>query len=541
MTVVSRLIFLLLLLFLATVPAVASEVRIPLRLLEDVAPGASLLQLSESDPQLAAALDSVTAEVRRSGRVRVAVKTAVAFAPESLLGDWERTVQRREIANAAAALRKSMPKAKNFEALPGIPYVLLTVDGPGLTRLRSVPGLVRIALESNFNSKRDFVQLRSAARAKAGIVAGARPTPRVTPRIVGGTDASPGTHPFQVGLMTRRISNNYLAQFCGGTLVSPYHVVTAAHCSDDISNPGRDVQVLVGTKSLARRGGGKRINVSRIFIHPGWWERATEFDFDVAVWELATPVTGISFATMANTEPTTPGTLLRVTGWGTLTSNGTSPYYLQQVDVPFVPTVSSSCGSLMGVTERMLCAGDTGKDSCQGDSGGPLTIDRGAGYTELAGIVSFGTECALPDYPGVYANVAESSINGFLRGIVDAPRAFDFQASNYEVSEAGRRVTLTVTRSLAAGSASVVVATASGSAAVRADFRAVTRKLSFRPGVTSASVTINIVNDRLAEGPESFTVTLSSPSAGFSVGDRSTATVSIADDEPAVTGQSASR
>ena len=121
MTVVSRLIFLLLFGFLVTVPAVASEVRIPLRLLENVAPGASLLELSESDHQLAAALDSVTAEVRRSGRVRVAVKTAVAFAPETLLGDWERTVQRREIANAATALRQAMPRAKNFQALPDMP------------------------------------------------------------------------------------------------------------------------------------------------------------------------------------------------------------------------------------------------------------------------------------------------------------------------------------------------------------------------------------------------------------------------------------
>jgi secreted trypsin-like serine protease len=355
---------------------------------------------------------------------------------------------------------------------------------------------------------------------------------------VGGTDASPGVHPFQVALLNKRVSSNYQAQFCGGTLVSAYHVVTAAHCVDDKVSSG--VQVLVGTQTLAQRGGGKRINISRIVMHPGWDPETS--NYDVALLELATPVAGISFATLASTEPTTPGTLLRVTGWGALDDENTSyPMFLQQVDVPLVPTINGACQDATGINSLMLCAGMSGKDSCQGDSGGPLTIDRGAGYTELVGIVSFGNGCALPRYPGVYANVAESSINGFLRGIVEAPRDFEFQASNYEVSEAGRRVTLTVTRSLAAGSASVVVATAPGSAAARADFRAVTRKLSFKPGVTSASVTINIVNDRLAEGPESFTVTLSSPSAGFSLGGRSTATVSITDDEPAVTGQSASR
>jgi secreted trypsin-like serine protease len=414
---------------------------------------------------------------------------------------------------------------------------LMTIDGAGLARLRNVPGLVKIVQEEAFNWRRDFVILRSTARAKAGAVSGRSGRPQISPRIVGGTDASPGVHPFQVALLWSRVSNNYWARYCGGTLVSPYHVVTAAHCVDDELKNG--VQVLVGTQTLAPRGGGKRINISRSMVHPGW--NLKTIDYDVAILELATPVTGIGFATLASTEPTTPGTPLRVTGWGTLIKDGPNPYYLQQADVPFVPTVDGACLGATGINSRMLCAGGSDRDACQGDSGGPLTIDRGAGYTELVGIVSFGYGCADPGFPGVYANVAESSINGFLRGIVNAPRAFDFQAGNYEVSEAGRRVTLTVTRSLAAGSASVVVATAPGSAAARADFRAVTRKLSFRPGVTSASVTINIVNDRLAEGPESFTVTLSSPSAGFSLGGRSTATVSITDDEPAVTGQSASR
>ena len=51
----------------------------------------------------------------------------------------------------------------------------------------------------------------------------------------------------------------------------------------------------------------------------------------------------------------------------------------------------------------MICAGvpEGGKDACQGDSGGPLTVGG-----QLVGIVSWGLSCALPDYPGVYSNVA---------------------------------------------------------------------------------------------------------------------------------------
>lgn len=55
------------------------------------------------------------------------------------------------------------------------------------------------------------------------------------------------------------------------------------------------------------------------------------------------------------------------------------------------------------VTDRMICAGYTqgGKDSCQGDSGGPLVAND-----TLYGLVSWGYDCAVPIYPGVYTNVA---------------------------------------------------------------------------------------------------------------------------------------
>ncbi|GBN81143.1 Proclotting enzyme, partial [Araneus ventricosus] len=61
------------------------------------------------------------------------------------------------------------------------------------------------------------------------------------------------------------------------------------------------------------------------------------------------------------------------------------------------------------ITDVHLCAGtlDGSKDSCQGDSGGPLvTVGKDKRYY-LIGIVSFGKNCALQGYPGVYTRVTE--------------------------------------------------------------------------------------------------------------------------------------
>jgi len=95
--------------------------------------------------------------------------------------------------------------------------------------------------------------------------------------------------------------------------------------------------------------------------------------------------------------------LATVTGWGTLTSGGSQPNVLQEVDVTVLS--NAVCQNSYGeISDVHVCAADDGKDSCQGDSGGPLIAPENGRYA-LIGVVSYGIGCADPGYPGVYARV----------------------------------------------------------------------------------------------------------------------------------------
>jgi trypsin len=522
----NRVLALLLSALLLAAPAAAQAPSLPLRLSEEAGSRARLHDLAQSRPALAAALAALAARAEAEGSVRVAVRTAVPFGPEELLGDWERFTQRREIAAAARSLARALPQARDVSPLADQPYVLMTVDPSGLETLKTLRGIAGISAAESINWRRDWVDLRERAWLRH---LGAKPSgSRVTPRIVGGRDADADTHPFQVGLLNKNNADNFEAQFCGGTLVAERFVVTAAHCST--GRPERDAQVLVGTRSLD--GSGQRINVLRVHRHPSWSSRTD--DYDVAVWELATPVTDIPFASLAATQPTEAGTPLRVTGWGQriYAASNSYPVMLQQVDVPYVPTINRACNRQRGITARMICAGGTMLDSCGGDSGGPLTIARGEdGYTELVGIVSFGNGCGYEGYPGVYANVADSNVNRFIRNVVwPPPQVIQLQSATLAVNEGGRRLTVTVERLSGTGAASVRFATAEGTAHARSDFKSASGTLRFASGATTASFSVSLANDRTKEDPENFSISLSSPSAGWSLG-TAAATVTITDND----------
>lgn len=504
------------------------------RLSEPVSAGASLAELARSDERIAAALTALDAQAKAKGRVKVAVKTAVAFAPESGLSARQRIQQRRDIAAAAKALRKALPGVKRFAAMTDLPYVTMTVDAQGLARLAAIPGLSRITPADQMNWMRDRVENVQAAMAEARGHADTGGTASKSPslRIVGGRIADPTTHPFQTGILNRSIKANGVAWFCGGTLVSPTHVVTAAHCVSDQS--ANSLDVLVGTQRLD--GSGRRVAVSRIYLAPGWFmTEETLGGPDAAVLELATPVTGIPFATLANTEPTVAGTMLRITGWGNrspLEDGKDYPVDLMQADLPLT---FQNC---YAEDYEFCLGGNRIANTCSGDSGGPATINRGAGYTELAGITSWNSGCQPDDYPAGFTNVANSVVNRFIRGVVFAPsRTIAYQVAAPSVSEGAKSVTLVLERPSTEGTAQVSFATANGTAIFRpdayfkSDYWSSSGTVTFWPGQAKAEIKITLVDDKEKEKSEFFTVTLSRPSAGWKIGGNPISIVTITDND----------
>lgn len=230
------------------------------------------------------------------------------------------------------------------------------------------------------------------------------------PEIIGGSVAPDGRYPWLVPLIFSNDPDNKSGLNCGASLISPKHVLTAAHCA------GPQYDVLVGSQNL-RDGKGKRIRVVKTTVHPDY--HGGRYENDVAVLELAREVTEIMpvhYMTNLKQEAKhlPPGTMVTTAGWGDTAKGAFAvkhPTELMEVNVPMVDReVCNRKPAYPGeISESEQCAGyaQGGKDSCQGDSGGPLFV-KGSGPKRdaVVGVVSWGEGCAKANKPGVYSRLA---------------------------------------------------------------------------------------------------------------------------------------
>jgi secreted trypsin-like serine protease len=271
-------------------------------------------------------------------------------------------------------------------------------------------------------------------------------------RIVGGYDAPRGKRPWQVEI---RVSPTYVAtgkakytraelaraplwnwtHFCGGVLIAPDWILTAAHCVQP-RDQAKGLIVQLGTQDL--RTQGWFFKMDRILINKLWsFEGGPE---DIALAHLTPapapgspagpptyrpiPIAGVA----ADFDPSAKGDNVLVTGWGRTTVNnpnappmtpGAAPRALAPVTPPVLQEVAlvtvdrPTCQTAFPGADLVgtICAqgtppapGRPPKDSCNGDSGGPMVRARSRDDYVLVGLVSWGADkCGTA--PGVYTGV----------------------------------------------------------------------------------------------------------------------------------------
>ncbi|XP_077130110.1 uncharacterized protein LOC143785261 [Ranitomeya variabilis] len=235
-------------------------------------------------------------------------------------------------------------------------------------------------------------------------------------RVVGGQNADPGEWPWQVSL----VWTSYTV--CGGALISPSWVVSAAHCFD--YKNASDFTVVLGALNLTGASPTKVfMAVKQIILHPIFDGDGSPGD--LALLELASPVSYNNYIQPVplpyQDQEFPDGKICWLTGWGQIAEKAKlpAPQTLQEVPLPLINYMEcnkmfqkafSASSPFDYVKHDMMCAGypEGKKDGCQGDSGGPLVCKNDESWI-LVGIVSWGVGCARPNMPGVYTKVSSFS------------------------------------------------------------------------------------------------------------------------------------
>merc|ERR1712241_1622590 len=163
---------------------------------------------------------------------------------------------------------------------------------------------------------------------------------------------------------------------CGGSLIAPNVILTAAHCLDNVGKNQEDINKIVvrcgewDTRDEVEPKGHQDIRAKQIFSHPGFVKRNLANDFAIIVTE----------------------------DYYFLVNHGQCENILK----------TTRLGEFFKLDQSFTCAGgEAGQDACTGDGGGPLVCPDPNGVYYQSGIIAWGLGCGEEGIPGVYADVRE--------------------------------------------------------------------------------------------------------------------------------------
>ncbi|XP_034026889.1 granzyme A-like [Thalassophryne amazonica] len=221
-------------------------------------------------------------------------------------------------------------------------------------------------------------------------------------KIIGGKAVDPRSMPYMALVVLK-------THICGGILIDPEWVLTAAHCTEV-------VKVLLGVRNITQKKWEQIINITDSVPHDSYNDSTKDNDLRLVKLKEPAKLTDLVKPLKLSETITDPpaGSTCLVAGWGLTNSrNNNISDVLMAVNVTVIDRMKCNSEKYYNykhvITLNMICAGSDGDkevDTCKGDSGGPLLCDN-----KLVGVTSFGDNpCGQIHKPGVYAFLSETKL-----------------------------------------------------------------------------------------------------------------------------------